>query len=71
MDIIKVQKMADEMSILHVGLHKHIVRPFSRNSSKYPEPDYNKTGMAFCGLLKNKTFGMFKKDWINQRIERI
>ena len=62
----RVQIEAASMAVINVNGHSHIIRPYTREGI---EPNYQNTGMAFCGILKpNQSFIQFKQWWTKKRV---
>lgn len=59
----------DSMRTLSVGCRLHVVRSFQRPlEGGYPKPNYNDTGYAFCGVLRQgESLDQFKKRWSKKK----
>lgn len=63
----KHQEKADTMKIVRVNYHNHVLVDHDRYM-KVANPNYEKTGMALCGILsKGETLESFKDDYIKRK----
>lgn len=64
--IASLTEKMDTMSVLKVGLHKHVVRISDDSISN----NYLGTGKVLVGILKdNETLAEFKKRWFDSRLK--
>ena len=62
---------------IHVNGRTHVIRPFEREDSKYPLPNYRNTFMALAGVLGREpetgmlyaeTLEQFRERWVDDQL---
>lgn len=62
---------ADEMKTIPVNGRVHVVRSTEYRYGRYPEPNYQSTGMALVAVLKKgQTLDDFKKQWVEMKLKQ-
>lgn len=64
------EAQASQMKIINTFGRRHVIRPLTRESSAYPEPNYKGTGKAFVGILRgDQSLDDFKKEWVEKKLK--
>lgn len=72
MTINELNEAISTMNPIEVNGRIHVIRPFTRETSYYPDPNYLGTGQALVGVVKEgETFLDFRNNYYHQKFKSL